>query len=171
MFIFPLARAAATDDKIFYLDLIFYRNGTVLLKDFKSQFGTVTNFLPEPIQENDEEDILSYSVIMLSKDSKTLFKGYFGIGFRAGPLPLENETGYDVQLNQREQFIRLPFLEDAKTIQFFHLSSLIFEYEIPTEETPGKKGPEIPWIYVGAAALLATILVVYLIRKNYTIKL
>ena len=136
--LFILSSGSAQDDqKIFYLHLIIYKNDSVDFKEFSTIYGTPSIFPDQPIEEN-------YTVRVLSKENKILFKGYLEISYVAHPMPPEGQPEVDVYFNESEQYIRLPYFEQASKIQIFHIDKLIFKYDVPVKSTTTTQPPTGP---------------------------
>lgn len=158
---------------VYALKVQISRNDSTKLLDISATNGTISFFSPNEV---------GYSVRVYSNMGKELFLGntYPPFNILADqPMPLFNATV--------EQY-RVPFYSDAKSISIFHLDKKILDIDLSSAICNnngicdlGENGAncprdcavaqtQVPWLPIGIAVLAAVILVIYLIRKNYTIQ-
>ncbi len=121
IFLFSLIGIASSQEiqKIFALNIIVYRNDTILLKNFGIEEGKISTFSSRSV---------GYSIKIFSFDDKVIFEKPLTISFIASPI---SETGLDqIQLKERNIYLKLPFSQHAKKIQITHNNAVIFELNV-----------------------------------------
>jgi hypothetical protein len=123
--VFLSAQAGAQEglEKVFYFHLIIYRIDTATLTNFEIIDGVPTDFPNIPLE-------LNYTLLVFSIQDEILFKAKLPVSFTAYPMPPEGQPDIEVQLNESEQYLRLPYFENAKKIEIYHDDKLIFSYDI-----------------------------------------
>lgn len=152
------------------------KNDTTQLLDIGAINGTISHF---------SSTDTGYTVKLFSDSGQTLFTGYTFISFvliTEPPLPTP------LQVSSTVVQIRVPYYPNAKSIALFHLDKKILDIDLSKQvcNNNGVCGlgenvancshdcaaaqPNVPWLPIAIAVVVALVLVIYLIRKNYTIQ-
>ena len=127
LMLLPLSNAA----KVFEFHLIIHKNDSVKLVSFNITDGKVSAF-PTAGEDN-------YLFRILSADGKVLFNKSFQMGFEAYRFRGPNSTAPDVvQLESVEDYWRLPYYQDANSVELFHENKKFFQYKLPEEKPEGE---------------------------------
>jgi len=153
---FSLANAS----QVYQLHMIVYANDTVQLVNITIRDGEPDIF-PSAGEDN-------YAFKIISTKNKTLYDQPFQMGFVAYRLIPRNSTVPDeVLLEKREELWRLPYFDDAATIQLFHENKKIFEYQLPQQQKPAAP-PSPDWtICCIAAGVMALAVAAFLLFKKF----
>ena len=172
-------------EKIFSFDVIIYKDDRVELIDFQISDGKVTDF--------PKYDDANYFIRILSFEGEILFEGSMKITYIAHPFPPPGEEEREVELNETEKFLRMPYFANAKTIELYHDDKLIYSLDVaqyicdndgtcdenesnqncPSDckqqeaQPESKDGGLNRMLIVGIVLIIVGIIVIYLIiRKN-----
>lgn len=111
---------AIEDNLIFGLYFNLYKNNTVELLKFHKIQG-------EPNLYAAKSD---YKVILKSGDSRELFTTYINPVFQAHVDRTDGKPSEDLNITYFQQYVRLPFFEDADTLNIYYKDNIIFHYRI-----------------------------------------
>jgi hypothetical protein len=117
-----IAFAQANDVFVLYIDV--YNDGAVDLKDFKVISGTQNVYAGQDG---------NYPIKIVSFDDKVLFQSKLQMGFVTYRETIDDEgnmKGEEVVIENIEQFLRLPYFKDAKTIELYHEDKLIYSLDV-----------------------------------------
>ncbi|MFH1433009.1 MAG: hypothetical protein ABIG84_07380 [archaeon] len=116
--------AVAQANEVFVLYLNVHNDDAVDLKDFKIISGSQNVYA---------DQAGNYPIKIISFDDEVLFESKLQIGFvtyRETRDEDGNMKGEEVVLESAEQFIRLPYFKNAKTIELYHEDKLIYTLDV-----------------------------------------
>ena len=157
LFSASLSAQTFVEGKIFYFRFNVNKNNTVTWINYEVASGVPTS----------STKVQNDYTFKLVGGNKIISEDYLPVIFTLSISTIEG-IPVDVPRDTSEQTLRLQYTPDADSFEVYHKSQKIFQFDIPKEETPER---QIPWLYIGIVAALAVALIVYLIRKNYTLKL
>jgi len=159
---------------VYQIQMTVFRDDKAKLNEISAFNSTVSAF---PSSDT------GYSIKILSHTGRTLFNEHLGISF----ILIVDPVGV-IERNETTITVKVPYFSQAKSIAVYHSEKKILDIDLSKQlcnnnsvcdlgenaynckNDCGAPEKEIPWLYLGIAAVLATILVAYLIRKNYTLK-
>jgi len=160
-----------------------YQIRAIISRDDSTQLNEITAF-NSTLSAFPTSDT-GYSIKVVSNDGRNLFDEFLGVSFTVSLDPVGV-----IHLNQTTITTKVPYHSNAKSIGIYHSDKKILDidlskdfcnnnsicdlgeniYNCPKDCMPAGTQSEIPWFYIGIAGIAAIVLVIYLIRKNYTIQ-
>ncbi|MEK6982457.1 MAG: hypothetical protein AABX38_05990 [Candidatus Micrarchaeota archaeon] len=122
--------------QIYDLSLLIYKNDSAKIVDI-----SISDFEPGPFPTSLNNN---YHFEIIDTENKIIFNQPFTMRFVVYPDPYEDGTARAqvINLNQTYSFWRLPYFQNAKTIQLYHENKKIWEYNV--EYLSNKTSPTFP---------------------------